>query len=167
MICRAGPPAPEAIHAPAEEDGKLPTSFWLGSPGEFVFESRVELPAGYSAEPPGKKDLLMQDLVEYHSTYEAHGNVLAAHYRVLLKGREALGTSVKDYKAFAEKVAEDRSQFIAVSSGKIESEFEASAKIRNRVLELPDSNNPKALQLEQEARAALPQGSFQGAGMAP
>jgi len=159
---RIVPPAPNLAVPPSEEDGKLPTSVWLGAPGEFKFESRVELPKGYAPDLPKKKDL-QQDSVEYHSSYTLEGNVLVAHYRVLVKGSEVTGAAVKDYKEFAEKVNEDRDQFIPLSSGQPQTAEAAVLGMRNQVWALPASSDPKALQSEEEAKAAIQQGSPQGA----
>ena len=159
---RIVPPAPNVVFPPGEEDGKLPASFWLGAPGEFQFESRVELPKGYSPDLPKKKDL-QQDLIEYHSTYALEGNVLVSHYRVLVKASEVTGAGVKSYKEFAEKVIEDRDQFIPLSSGLAESAEAGVLGVTNRVRALPDSSDPMARQFEEEAKAAVQQGSPQGA----
>jgi tetratricopeptide (TPR) repeat protein/transglutaminase-like putative cysteine protease len=159
---RVIPPAPDILSLPSEEDGKLPSKVWLGAPGEFQFESRVELPEGYIAELPKRRDL-QQEFIEYHSTYAQEGNVIIARYRILLKGREVSGAAVNDYKAFAEKAYEDRNQFILLSSGKQETAKQAGVKMQNQIWGLPDSSDPKALEAENEARAAIQRGSLQGA----
>lgn len=159
---RISPPVPTVFALPIEEDGKLPSNFWLGSPGEFRFESRVELPKGYSVDLPDKRDL-QQGFAAYHSQYAQVGNVLVAQYRVEVKGREISGAAVNDYKTFAEKVHEDREQLIPLSSEKPQSAMQAAVKIEDQIWRLPDSSDPKALQAEDEARAAIQQGSLQGA----
>lgn len=159
---RIVPPAPNIVGAPAEEDGKLPSRFWLGAPGELLFESRVELPKGFTADLPEDKDV-RQDAIEYHSTYAQEGSVLVVHYHVLVKSREVAGSGVNDYKTFAERVHQDRDQFIPLSSGQPLTAQEAVLRMRNRVWELPDSTDPKAMRLEQDARSALQLGSFQSA----
>jgi Tfp pilus assembly protein PilF len=154
-------PAPGFVPPPNEEGGKLPLFVWLGAPGEIQFESRVELPKGYSPDLPKKKDI-RQDSIEYHSTYALEDNVLVGHYRVLTKAREVSGEAVRDYKVFAEKVHEDREQFITLSSGAPETAEQAVLQMRQRVWELAESSDPQALQAEREARSAVQQGSIQG-----
>jgi tetratricopeptide (TPR) repeat protein len=158
---RLVPPAPNMLSLPSDDHGKLPSSLWLGSPGEFQFESRVEVPEGYTADLPKKGDL-QQEFIEYHSSYAMEGNVLIARYRTVLKGREVSGAAVSDYKAFVEKVYEDRNQFIPFS-GKPESAEQAVLKMQSRIRGLPDSSDPKALEAENEARAAIQQGSLESA----
>ncbi len=174
---RVVPPAPIMMGVPSEEQGKLPSSLWLGSPGEFQFESRVELPQGYTADLPKKRDLQLQEfpnlpnkkevqlqeLIEYHASYAMEGNVLVARYRLFLKAREVSGAGVNEYKAFAEKVYENRNQFIPFSSGKSETPEQAIVRLRNQIWGLPDSKNPKALEAEEEGKVAFKQGSMQAA----
>lgn len=158
---RIRPPVPEVLPLPADSDDKLPQTFWLGSPGEFNFESRVALPKGYTPDLPSKKDLL-QDFLEYHVTYALEEDVLVTHYRIVRKKRDLSGTEVKAYKAFAEKAVEDRNRFIYLSSSSAqpESPQQVITAFQQRVWELPDSKEPATLQAEQEARAAIQRGSF-------
>src|SRR5207244_2388685 len=62
-----------------------------------------------------------------------------------------------------EKVIEDRDQFIPLSSGLAESAEAGVLGVTNRVRALPDSSDPMARQFEEEAKAAVQQGSPQGA----
>ncbi len=45
--------------------------------GEVHFESRVELPKGYSPEIPGNLDL-KEDFAEYHASYSVKDGTLIA-----------------------------------------------------------------------------------------
>lgn len=154
-------PAPEVVYAPFEEDGKLPVKFWLGSPGEFQFESHVRVPRDYSADLPGNLDLV-QPFAEYHSKYEFQDHVLTAHLGIVLKKSEVAGGEVEQYKTFAEKVFKDRLQYIPLSTAAASSPQDAARAFQRRVWELPDSKDPKALEAEQDARTALQSGSFEG-----
>lgn len=155
-------PAPEVVHAPMEEDGKLPPRYWLGAPGEFQFESRVQVPKDYSPDLPHSKDLI-QPFVEYHSTFAFQDNTLIARFRTVLKKVEVAGDDVKQYKEFAEKVFEDRNQYIPLSSANANSLQNAAYAFQRRVSELPDSKDAKAAEAEQDARTAAQSRSYQGA----
>src|SRR5262249_37588127 len=156
------PPVPMVAIPPLEEEGKLPQSYWLGAPGEFQFESRVELPKGYTPDLPPKRDLL-QEFAEYHSTYVLEDGVLVARYRILIKNAEVSGASVAAYKAFADKLHEDREQFILMASDRPQTPQQAMAALRQRIWNLPDSQNPEALQAEQRSREALDRRSIEDA----
>ena len=159
---RVSLPAPNLFSLPPEENGNLPSSFWLGPAGEIQFESRVETPNGYAPDLPSKKDI-KQDFAEYHSSYSSDGRVLIGRYRVLIKISNLMGAAVKDYKTFVEKAAEDRDQYIAFSTGQPQTVEEALTTFQNRVRELPDSRDPKDLESEKEAQSAIQLGSTQGA----
>jgi tetratricopeptide (TPR) repeat protein len=149
-------PCPETLLIPPEEDDKLPPSFWLSALGELNFESRVTLPKGYSPDVPANRDL-QQDFAEYYSKYSLEDEVLVARYRIVIKEREVSGNRVKDYKTFAEKAAEDRDRFIAISpaSGRPDSPQETIVTLQQRVWDLPASKDPGARQAEDDARAAI------------
>ncbi|MBZ5646156.1 MAG: DUF3857 domain-containing protein [Acidobacteriia bacterium] len=153
-------PAPSALGVPAEEDGKLPRFFWLGTPGEFVFDSKVELPKGFTASIPSEKNI-KEDFIEYHATYSFSGSVLSGHYRILLKQREISGPAVAAYKEFTKKVAEDRDQYVELSSSTARNAQVAVGTLQRRVWELPDSTDPKAMEAENQAKEALQRGQME------
>ena len=156
---RISPPAPLFLSPPDEENGKLVSSQWLGAPGVIEFEASVQLPKGYSPELPGNKDL-KEDFVEYHSSYAVEDGRLVSRYRLLLKQREVSGKQVEAYKAFVEKVSDDREQYILLSSGESETPEQAMAKFQRQIWDLPDSSDPEALQSERDAREALRRGAL-------
>lgn len=156
---RISPPAPAMLITPPEENGKLPSSFWLGAPGEFIFESKVQLPEGWAPQPPPKLDILHKDLIEYHVSHRREGNSLVSIYRMNMKGREVTGSGVGEYKAFAEKVQKHRGQFIALSSSRPQTAEEAISQFQSGFLHLPDSENEEALAAESGAREVVGRGS--------
>lgn len=159
---RISPPAPGVFPSPVEEDQGLPRTVWLGAPGGYQFESRVELPKGYMPELPANKDLINK-FAEYHSTYSYQGNVLVGGYRIVVKAPDISGDAVGDYKTMAEKVGKDRNQLIPIFSQQARFTGETLTSLIGRVWEMPGSSDPKAIQLEQDARNAADRGSIQTA----
>jgi tetratricopeptide (TPR) repeat protein len=145
-------PAPAVVVSPAEEEGKLPQSLYLGELGETQIECKVKLPAGYTVSAPPNLDL-NREFADYHSDYSFTDNVVVAHYRLTLNKRDIAGDAVKDYQAFAERVHKDKDQFVpVVSGGRAAADF---TSMQQQIWNLPDSTNPEAMQLEQEARGYL------------
>jgi tetratricopeptide (TPR) repeat protein len=156
-------PAPEILLVPPEENGKLPQHLWLGGPGEFHFESRVEVPAGYEPLLPARKDV-QRDFAEYHAIYQLENNILVAHFRTVVKEAEVAGDKVKEYKQFAEEVHKDRERFIPIvhagsASGPISQE--ASLILQSGIWALPDTTDAKAQMFEEQARKAMDDNSVQ------
>jgi tetratricopeptide (TPR) repeat protein len=151
-------PAPEVVPSPALNEEKLPTSFWLGSPGEFAFESRVLLPSGYAPQLIPKTDI-ERDFLEYHASFSFENNTAVARYRIVIKKREVSGSALTDYKKFAESVANDRNRYVPVlpASGQTESQGEILYALVQKIQNLPDSADPKALDFERDAKAAWQQ----------
>jgi len=147
-------PAPEVVPSPPLNEEKLPTSFWLGPPGEFSFESRVLLPSGYAPQLSPKTDI-ERDFLEYHASFSLENNTAVAHYHIVIKKREVSGSAVTDYKKFAESVANDRNRYVRVlASGQTDSQGEFLYGLVQKIQDLPDSPDSKALGFERDAEAA-------------
>ncbi|HEY6972592.1 MAG TPA: DUF3857 domain-containing protein, partial [Candidatus Angelobacter sp.] len=154
---RVRAPSPNVLPLPFEEDGNLPEKLWLGDPGEFNFESRLELPENYLPVVPPNRDF-QESFLEYHSTYSRQANVMVARYRIVVKTAELSGSKVKDYKTFAERAGQDHDQFISIASG--DSPVTSSRALIGRALDLPASSNSKALDFEEQARTAVQNNSM-------
>jgi tetratricopeptide (TPR) repeat protein len=160
---RIRPPTPAIFSMPPEEDGKLPAHLWIGALGRLQFEARIELPQGYAPDPTEQADF-QEKFATYHAEYAREGNALVAKYRVETKERELSGTAVNDYKAFADKVHEERDRYIPLLSGRQERTGQtALLNFQEQILKLPDSGDPKARQAESDARTAAQKSSMQDA----
>ncbi len=78
----------------------------LGSPGELVYASSVQIPKGWSLFPQ-KNVELKEDWAEYHSTYSLADGVFKAERRVLIKKNKVPLDQWDKYLAFRRAVYDD------------------------------------------------------------
>ena len=160
------PPSPDVFLLPLEENGQLPQRLWLGAPGEFNFESRVEVPKSFAPSLPPNRDF-HQDFGEYHSAYSFENGVLLVRYHVVVKAPELTGGKVTEYKAMAEKVQADHNQFVLFSDHPVfvqsrELPQQAMLSIMERLAVLPSSSDPAAREFEQECHRAFMRNDIRG-----
>jgi tetratricopeptide (TPR) repeat protein len=151
-------PAPMPILAYAKAPNEKPESvpFWLGSPGEALLESRVQLPDGYSMNPLGKVDL-KYDFAEFHAAYEVKQGVMLAKRHMLTYKSLVPVDQFSDYEAFRKAVADDYQEMGALTSasGTTASEAAPADPVVQAMRDLPDSENADALRLERDGRQKL------------
>ncbi len=129
----------------------------LGVTGEVHFESRVELPKGYSPEIPGNLDL-KEDFAEYHASYSVKDGTLIALRRCVVKLTEVPISEYETYKKFSKAVSDDHDLYIALSSGNSPADPLESAMSR-----LPQSDIPEAARAYDDAVAAAQSNNVPGA----
>ena len=75
------------------------------------YESRIELPKGWSATPPAPIDL-KESFAEFQGSSEVHEGVLITKRRLLLKASDVTPDQLKSYKAFQKALSDDHNTYI-------------------------------------------------------
>jgi tetratricopeptide (TPR) repeat protein len=94
---------------PVRDDSSYP--IWLGSPMEFVSDSKVEIPSGQHSQTPSNVDL-KYDFAEYHAAYSQENGVLIAKRRLVTKQREIPVAKFEDYRKFIKNMDDDVNQYV-------------------------------------------------------
>ena len=140
------------------DDAKEAT--WLGSRGEVISESKVEIPKGYKAEIPANVDLIY-NFAEYHAHYSLEGGAIRATRRMISKVPEVPVGELDDYRSFLKKVRNDIDQYVQTSSASAASSGQSSRDAFRgayaQVRSLPDSGEKEANIAEEEGRSAVSQ----------
>jgi tetratricopeptide (TPR) repeat protein len=142
--------------APAS-DTKPSHPVFLAEAGEIQYESRVELPKGYSPDLPGTVDL-KQDFADYHASYTVKDGVLITERHFVVKLREVPLSEYDAYKKFAKSVSDDHERYVALSSG-----VAPANSLQTAVAQLPDSDDPGAMRDYNDAAAAVQRNDVTGA----
>jgi tetratricopeptide (TPR) repeat protein len=161
----AVPLPPLGIPDVKDEDLKRKTPLWLSYAGEQQYESRIELPKGWSATPPAPIDL-KESFADFQGSSEVHEGVLITKRRFLLKARDVTPNQVKSYKAFQKAISDDYNTYILLhvsadfaAIGAAATPAQGPARVpelmRKALTELPSSTNPEAIQAESDAREAM------------
>jgi tetratricopeptide (TPR) repeat protein len=160
------------LPAVKDEDLSRTSPFWITAPGEWQYQSRIELPKGFSAQtPPPLK--LKEDFAEFESSSEIHDGVLVTKRHLVVKAREVTPPQLKAYKAFQKTLSEDQLKYIQLYSSGDEvakattapksNDARAEELFRKALSELPNSANSEALQAENDGREAFSRGELSSA----
>jgi tetratricopeptide (TPR) repeat protein len=160
----AVPLPPLSIPEVKEEDLKRKTPLWISSAGEYLYESRIELPKGWSATTPVPIDF-KESFAEFQGSSEVHEGVLITKRRLLLKASEVMPDQLKRYKTFQKAISDDHNTYIflrapadvaAIGPAATPAQGPARlAQLIRQVATLPSSSNSHALQAEQDARKSM------------
>jgi hypothetical protein len=114
---RIGPPMPpvgwELI--PGVKQIKPADDIEIGSPGEQVYESSIELPEGWHVFASGGTDL-KEDWAEYHSKYSFSNGKYTAERRLVFKAEKIPLADWDKYVKFREAIYADSSSTASVTS---------------------------------------------------
>ena len=115
---RIGPPMPPMGFelGPGVKQIKPADEPELGSPGELVYSTSVQLPKGWGAFPPQKVDL-NEDWAEYHSTYNVTLGTFTAERRVVIKKSKVPLEQWDKYLAFRRAVYADEIRMTPIFYG--------------------------------------------------
>ena len=114
--------------------------------GEFKYESKVELPKGYTPRLPAPVDL-MEKFAEYHAAYAVEAGALKTQRTLILKTREVPVDQYDDFKKFFRAVSDDHETYVAIRQQHVTLE-----SYRDAVWALPPSNNSEAEKAYDEAQ---------------
>ncbi len=135
------PPPLTGIIPDEEPSHSIPISI-----GEFRFESRVEVPKGYSPRPPAHIDLA-ERFAEYHGSYAVEGGLLKTNRTLIVKAREVPANQYNDLKKFLGAVSDDHDVYVSLRQQHITAESYQEA-----IWTLPYSTNPQAAEAYEDAR---------------
>ena len=169
----AVPLSPLTLPEVKDADLNRTTPLWLGDVGEALYESRIELPKGWSAAQPMPLDL-KESFAEFHGDTEVSGNVLVTKRRLLLKVNAITPEQLKGYKQFQKAISDNHALYIFLhvpadvpARGPVSTPSEGLARAgelaRQSLLQLPGSTNSEALQLEQDAWKSMPANDYTSA----
>jgi tetratricopeptide (TPR) repeat protein len=158
-------PDPMVIPAVKDEDLNRKTPFWLGYAGEDQYESRIELPKGWSATQRAPMDL-KESFAEFQETSEVHEGVLITRRHLLLKTNAVTPDHLKSYKTFQQALSDHYRSYIFLSTPSDVAAIGPSATpaqliahvgqlLRQSLTQLPGSSNLEAIQAEQDARKSM------------
>jgi uncharacterized membrane protein YgcG/tetratricopeptide (TPR) repeat protein len=158
------PLAPLSIPEVKDEDLNRKIPLWLGYVGEYQYESRIELPKGWSATTPVPIDF-KESFAEFQGSSEVHEGMLITKRRLLLKASEVTPDQLKSYKTFQKAISDDHNTYIflrapadiasIVPAGTPAQGPDRLAQLIRDVATLPGSSNTHALQAEQDARKSM------------
>ena len=123
----------------------------LGSPGEVVYSSTIQLPQGWSAYLPKQVDLF-EDWAEYHSIYSVTQGTLTAKRRVVVKMSKVPLDQWDAYIAFRRAIFNDENTMTPVFDGVGSQGFPRGVA---RFLNQADSEMSATLELLGSASAIL------------
>jgi len=156
-----------ALNIPEVKDGDLNRTapLWLGYVGEQVFESRIELPKGWSAAQPVPLNL-KEDFAEFHGSTEVMGNLIITKRRLLIKASAISPDQLTSYKTFQKAVSNNHNLYIFLhvppdraEGGSATAPARGPARlaelVREARTELPGSSSAEALRAEEDARGSM------------
>jgi tetratricopeptide (TPR) repeat protein len=117
----------------------------ISSPGEFKYESSVEVPKGYGSRPPAPIDLV-EKFAEYHASYAVEAGSIRTKRTLLVKMRELPADQFNEFKKFFGGVSDDHETYITLQQRHVTPD-----SYRDAVWALPDSNSPEAAKAYDDA----------------
>jgi TonB family protein len=135
-------PLPPIGFGPGDEAEKPKEAFWAGAPGEAVYRAAVQLPKGFSIEPP-RDVALTSGFAEYSAHYSFKDGTLFAERKMAIKRSKVAIEQWAEYQKFQKGVRTDQNDFILVS--------EVGSDQTKAITE----SNPEAQQLMQRAAVAM------------
>lgn len=161
--------APEPViflPAPRDEDALPLGPTWLGPATDIQFNSQVELPKGYRPDLPAAIHW-KQDFAKYDATYTFKDGKMISERHLQTLMREAPAAEREGYKQLVKAVQDDYGQFITLLSASTPAVASGSGlgvqATMKALRDLPNSLNPEATRLENDARDAMVKHDWQGA----
>ena len=162
---------PFGLPAVQDEDLNRQKPLWISYPGEWQYESRIELPKGFTASLP-QAVKLKEEFAEYESSTVMEGTVMVTKRHLVIKNREVTPSQLKSYKTFQKAISEEHFSYIQLSTGTSQSSTVRSGAAapgpefwRRAFTELPNSPNAEAAQAETSWRESVRNGDY-SAGIA-
>jgi len=106
------PLPPFGIEFAANKNGESPKEpVFLGSPGELLYQSQLELPPGSTLFSPKSLDLV-EPYAEYHSVSTLDNGVLETTRRLVLKKSEVPLSEWEGYRKLAKSISDDEFRYL-------------------------------------------------------
>ena len=144
---------------PSGQDQDLDSNgrVYLGPKAVVDIESTVQLPDGYGPNLPPRVDLV-RDYAEYHSTYSSSAvGSITVHRTMTTKMSEVPPTEQAEFGRFAQTIRNDVGRYVLVlplRAGAPPGGLTLTARAPDIAAGLPDSKNPEAMRLENDAKDA-------------
>jgi tetratricopeptide (TPR) repeat protein len=158
---------PFSVQIPAVKDDDLnrKTPLWIGFAGESQFESRIDLPKGWSATQQPLLDL-KENFAEFQGSSELRDGILITKLHLLLKVNAVKPDQLSKYRTFQKAIADYYNTYTflrestdSVAAGTTSAPAQGPARVaellRQSVAQLPDSSNSEALRAEENARNSM------------
>jgi tetratricopeptide (TPR) repeat protein len=139
--------SPLPVIALPNYDVKPSHPVWLGAPAEAHFESRVELPKGYTPKLP-RPVHIKRDFADYDAVYAVKDGVFAADRHVVVKVWEVPLSDYEEYKKFRKAVDDDYGTQTVLLSGN----SARTSSYQDEIWTLPYSDNAEAAHAYDQAR---------------
>ena len=146
---RIGPPLPYIRFQYTEQDPKPVDPLKLGEIGKVTYRATVQLPPGYSMQPPADVNVVA-DFAEYHATYSVKNGVFTTERSFLAKKSEVPLSEWEAYLKLEKAAVNDQDTTISL----IHSDAVAPAS---------GANGTKANDLLQQADTLITEGRFAAA----
>jgi tetratricopeptide (TPR) repeat protein len=162
------PLPPPGLREPTDEDMNRRKPMFLGSPADWHYQARIELPKGFTVKPQGPIDL-KNTFAEFESKSELKNGTLITTEHYVLKSREVAADQLTSYKTFVKAISDYRSTYVFLTlPGQAAADYSGmnsmpalpnlsrvSALMLEAFRDLPNSPNADALNAESQARTAL------------
>ena len=157
------PPLPPIVLPVYVDDATKPTvPVWLGAAMEIDLHSQVELPKGYVPVLPAAVNL-KEEFAEFHASYGIKDGKLTTERHLITKAPEIPVSAYDHYKKFMKAIEDDHNAYIETSSGGAASEPTGIMALMGKIRNLPNSDNPAAMEAESDAREAAQRGDLPAA----
>jgi tetratricopeptide (TPR) repeat protein len=154
------------LAAVSEEDLERQKPLWISYPGEWRYESRIDLPKGFTADLP-KAVKLKEDFAEYEASSEMEGSALVTKRHLVIKNGEVTPLHLKSYKAFQKAISDDQYNYIQLNGGGVLAfggpvvpGMHVSTEFQKGFNDLASSASSEAMEAESKAREAGRSGAF-------
>lgn len=105
------PLSPAGLPAVQDDDLSRTKPLWLMPLGEYLLESRIELPKGWSAVQLMPLNLT-ESYAEFHASTDFHDGVLVTKRRLLVKASEIKPDQLRNYKEFQKAISDNQQTYI-------------------------------------------------------
>ena len=127
----------------SDDPAKADKPIFLGVRHEFHYQSKVELPKGYTPNLLPEVEL-NRGYADYHSAYSFRDGALMADRQLTIKGREVPASDRESYRAFQKAVSDDGGSYTYLNAP-------------GSVPTVVGESNPEAQKLLDQAREAFQQ----------
>jgi tetratricopeptide (TPR) repeat protein len=130
-----------ALPGVSDEAAEADKPIFLGVRHEFHYQSKIELPQGYTPRLLSDVDL-DRDYADYHSAYTFKDGVLTADRQLSIKKQEVPASGRESYRGFQKAVTDDGNAYTYLNAP-------------GTVAGLPTSPDPEARRLVEQAKTAF------------
>jgi len=157
------------LAAVSDENLSRQKPLWISSPGEWQYESRIDLPKGFTAALPQPLKL-EEDFADYEASSVMDGGVMVTKRHLEIKIGEITPAQLKTYKAFQKAVSDDQFNYIQLNGVGLTASaipfvpgLLLAPNWQKDFIDLPGSPNSEAIESENKARELARSGDLTSA----